>query len=232
MPSIPCQIVWKSSLKTRLYQLGWMRRFVIDHWSKFATVFRWGFCNKRDAWEQREMVFVAFNLPWYSLSALWRQSPRRSVGCFGWFFWSAVEDMRRTQVTVQRKNVWIAPDSANAAQHERVVGGTQQISEILGQRLSKLSNVRIYKNSYVYFVQQDATGTVAHYCNVKNPNNTQLLRGRFLVMTVPPPLAARIQYEPPLPAVRDFFLKLLTFAFQLRDQLCQHMKMGKFSRCF
>jgi len=93
-------------------------------------------------------------------------------------------------------------DTEGGAQQDRIVGGSQLISlrmaEALGERVALESPVRA--------VRVGADGVVAGD-----------VRARRLVVALPPTLAIRIEFDPPLPAERD--------------QLCQRIPMGWVIKC-
>jgi len=80
----------------------------------------------------------------------------------------------------------------NAAQQDRVVGGTQRIAQALAESLA--DNVRVA--TPVRRITQDEHGVtvVADALEV---------RARRAIVSIPPVLAGRISYEPVLPARRD-----------------------------
>jgi monoamine oxidase len=88
-------------------------------------------------------------------------------------------------------------DTDGGAQQDRIVGGSQLLSlrmaEELGDRIRLSSPVRV--------IRTEDDGVVVGE-----------LRARRVVVAVPPALAGRIEYDPPLPASRD--------------QLTQRMPMG------
>ncbi len=79
------------------------------------------------------------------------------------------------------------------AQQHRVVGGTHQISERLAERLGD----RVVLSSPVESIEHDRAG-----CRVRTRKGTVHAAGR-VVVTVPPTLAGRLRYDPPLPSWRD-----------------------------
>ncbi|KAK5051037.1 hypothetical protein LTR84_003596 [Exophiala bonariae] len=94
---------------------------------------------------------------------------------------------------------------AGGAQELRFVGGPQQIAVRLATRLGdrvKLSSpVRsIKRQDGIYQVSGDQFS----------------IQGRHVILALSPPLAARINIQPPLPS--------------RRDQLCQHMPMGSLGK--
>ncbi len=94
----------------------------------------------------------------------------------------------------------------NGAQERRFVGGAQSIAVKLAERLGD----RIRRSAPVRRITQDAKGVVVHADDVD-------VRARRVVVAVPPVLAARIEYAPALPA--------------MRDQLTQRMPMGATVKC-
>jgi monoamine oxidase len=88
-------------------------------------------------------------------------------------------------------------DTPDGAQQDRIVGGSQLISLRLAERLGN----RVELERPVRTIRQDADGV-----------EVDGIRARHVVVAVPPALAGRIVYDPPLPATRD--------------QLTQRMPMG------
>ncbi len=93
-------------------------------------------------------------------------------------------------------------DTEGGAQQDRLAGGTQQLSirmaEALGDRVELSAPVRS--------IRTDADGVVVGE-----------VRARRAIVAVPPALAGRIEYDPPLPGPRD--------------QLTQRMPMGSVIKC-
>jgi len=87
------------------------------------------------------------------------------------------------------------------AQQDRFVGGAQQLSERLAERLAP----SVVLNSPVLAIEQDSDGVT-----VRAERGT--FRARLAIIALPPALAGRIHYTAPLPA--------------RRDQLCTRMPMG------
>jgi monoamine oxidase len=94
----------------------------------------------------------------------------------------------------------------NAAQQDRVVGGTQQIAI----RMTATLGDAIHENSPVRSIAQHDDG-------VRVVTDTGTVRARRVIVAIPPALAGRIAYEPALPA--------------LRDQLTQKMPQGSVIKC-
>ena len=90
-------------------------------------------------------------------------------------------------------------------QEQRVVGGTQQISERLAEEAGEL-----LLGCPVEAICQDDTGVRIHHAQGE-------LQADQVIVSVPLPLADRIRYTPPLPA--------------LRDQLTQRVSMGATVKC-
>lgn len=84
-------------------------------------------------------------------------------------------------------------DTAGGAQQDRVVGGTARIAEVLADRLED----RVRLGAEVRAVHR-ANGDV----EVELADGERV-RGRRLVVALPPALAGRIAYHPALPADRD-----------------------------
>jgi len=90
---------------------------------------------------------------------------------------------------------------ANAAQQDRVVGGTQLIADRLAADLGDT----VQLSQPVRTIEQDDDGVTAG-------TDTGRVRGAYAIVAIPPALASRIAYAPALPA--------------LRDQLTQKMPQG------
>jgi monoamine oxidase len=93
-------------------------------------------------------------------------------------------------------------DTEDGAQQDRLAGGTQQLSLTLAEELGELVELE----APVRAIRTDADGVVAGE-----------VRARRAIVAVPPALAARIDYDPPLPGQRD--------------QLTQRMPMGSVIKC-
>lgn len=96
-------------------------------------------------------------------------------------------------------------DVAGAAQQDRLVGGSQVIAQRMAERLGdavRLGHpVRRIEHGEQVTVRADGLD----------------VRARHAVVAIPPTLAGRIDYDPPLPAPRD--------------QLTQHAPMGSAIKC-
>ncbi|EFA79410.1 amine oxidase [Heterostelium album PN500] len=84
-------------------------------------------------------------------------------------------------------------DIRGGAQEKRMIGGSQQISERLAEKVG-LKNCIL--NAPVRAIYQDGAGV-----QVKTEKLTYT--SKYVVVTVPPALAGRIEYRPPMPATRD-----------------------------
>jgi monoamine oxidase len=93
-------------------------------------------------------------------------------------------------------------DTEGGAQQDRLAGGTQQLSVKMAEELGD----SVELNAPVRAIRTDAEGVVAGE-----------VRARRAIVAVPPALAARIDYDPPLPGHRD--------------QLTQRMPMGSVIKC-
>jgi monoamine oxidase len=78
------------------------------------------------------------------------------------------------------------------AQQDRFVGGAQQLSSRLAERLAS----RVILNAPVRSIEQDAAGVTVRA-------EAGAFRARYVIIALPPALAGRIDYAAPLPARRD-----------------------------
>ncbi len=92
------------------------------------------------------------------------------------------------------------------AQETRVAEGFQTVSVRLAEKLGN----RVRLSTPVVGISQDADGVEVH-CGGER------VRAAHAIVAIPPALAARIEYDPPLPAARD--------------QLTQRMPMGSIIKC-
>lgn len=83
-------------------------------------------------------------------------------------------------------------DTEGGAQQERVVGGTQLISLRMAETLGEVVRLR----SPVRRIRHRREGVAIE-------TGERTVRARRAIVALPPPLAGRIEYDPPLPAVRD-----------------------------
>lgn len=92
------------------------------------------------------------------------------------------------------------------AQERRIVGGAQQLSRLLSADLGDA----VQLETPVRAISQDSEGVTV-------TGDAGTYTGTFAIVAVPPPLAGRIDYDPPLPA--------------RRDALLQRMPMGATIKC-
>jgi monoamine oxidase len=78
------------------------------------------------------------------------------------------------------------------AQQTRLVGGTQQLAEGLAEELGD----RVHLSAPVHAIDRGADGVTVHA-------EGRSLAGEYAVVAIPPTLAGRIDYDPPLPAARE-----------------------------
>lgn len=90
-------------------------------------------------------------------------------------------------------NYSLLADIHGGAQQDRIIGGSQQISEFLA---ASLGEGKVILNNPVRTIRQDHAG-------VSVVSDGGIYTSRYIVVAVPPALAGRIDYSPPLPAVRD-----------------------------
>lgn len=95
---------------------------------------------------------------------------------------------------------------AGGAQEQRIVGGSQRISIEMAKQLGK----RVVLNAPVRTISRTKSGV-----EVKTPKGAWV--GKRVIVAIPPTLAGRIEYDPPLPA--------------LRDQYTQRIPMGTVIKC-
>jgi monoamine oxidase len=83
------------------------------------------------------------------------------------------------------------------AQDRRVVGGTHLISERMADDLRQdLGDDSIQLGTPVHGIRQDDHGVTVSFAGGE-------VSGRYAIVTLPPALAGRLRYDPPLPALRD-----------------------------
>src|SRR5262245_11582560 len=93
-------------------------------------------------------------------------------------------------------------DTEGGAQQDRLAGGTQQLSLRMAEELGD----RVQLSTPVRSIRSDTDGVMVGDVSA-----------RRVIVAVPPALAGRIEYDPPLPG--------------MRDQLTQRMPMGKVIKC-
>jgi monoamine oxidase len=94
----------------------------------------------------------------------------------------------------------------NAAQQDRVVGGTQLIAERMADELGDV----VQLDQPVRAIAQRDEGALVS-------TDAQRLRTKRVIVAIPPVLAGRIAYDPPMPG--------------LRDQLTQKIPQGSVIKC-
>ncbi len=85
-------------------------------------------------------------------------------------------------------------DTEGGAQDSRVVGGTQLISLRMAEQLGDAVRLRAHVNR----IEHLAEGVAIGFADGSPP-----LRARRAIVAIPPALAGRIDYDPPLPTIRD-----------------------------
>jgi monoamine oxidase len=111
-------------------------------------------------------------------------------------FYIAASGNEQTQGTFERNF-----NTGGGAQESRFVGGAQKIALEVARRLGQ----RIVLNAPVRRIEHSSDGVTVYADGLT-------VRGRDVIVAIPPTLAGRIEYDPPLPP--------------LRDQLTQHMPQG------
>jgi monoamine oxidase len=97
-------------------------------------------------------------------------------------------------------------DTEGGAQQDRIRGGSQ----LLAVRLAEGLGERVVLGAPVRRVAYDDSGVTVDADGAS-------ARARHAIVAIPPPLAARVAYEPPLPGYRD--------------QLTQRMQLGSVAKC-
>ncbi|HKY48587.1 MAG TPA: flavin monoamine oxidase family protein [Acidimicrobiia bacterium] len=82
--------------------------------------------------------------------------------------------------------------TTGGAQERRVVGGTHLISERIAQQLGD----RVRLNAPVHTITQDDQGVTVSFDGGE-------VTGQYVIVSIPPTLAGRLRYNPPLPPLRD-----------------------------
>ena len=103
-------------------------------------------------------------------------------------------------------------DTRGGAQDARFVGGSQRLCEVMAAELGD----RVRLNAPVSEIEwTEVPDPAVRVGRTKVPG--PFVRARHVIVAVPPALAGRIQYDPPLPAQRD--------------QLMQRVPMGAVVKC-
>lgn len=90
-------------------------------------------------------------------------------------------------------------DFEGGAQQDRLAGGAYGLANKLAEQLDKA----LHLNTPVRRIEHDDAGVTVTI------EDGSTWRARHVVVAVPPPLAARIAYDPPLPVARDNLLQRL-----------------------
>src|SRR5439155_25655435 len=98
-------------------------------------------------------------------------------------------------------------DTEGGAQESRFVGGPQSVARAVAAELGE----RVVLDAPVTRIEARGSRVTATADGAR-------AEARRAIVALPPPLAARIEFDPPLPG--------------LRDQLCQRMPMGSLMKCF
>jgi monoamine oxidase len=98
-------------------------------------------------------------------------------------------------------------DTEGGAQQDRFVGGSQLIAVRMAE---ELGDERLLLGAPVRRIEHGGDGVTVHA-------DGATARGRRAIVAIPPPLAGRIAYDPPLPGYRD--------------QLTQRMPLGTVAKC-
>jgi monoamine oxidase len=131
--------------------------------------------------------------------AIFGQEPR-DLSLLYAVFYIAASGNETNQGTFERNF-----QTAEGAQQERFLGGSQLISI----RVAAALGSSVVLNAPVQRIAQNATGVEVNASGVN-------VSARLVIVAIPPALAARIDYEPLLPA--------------LRDQLTQRAPMGSYAK--
>lgn len=105
-------------------------------------------------------------------------------------------------------------DTLHSAQHQRLVGGTQQITLALSTKLQRYKDATAKLNSAVSRISQDEKGAQVFYYNPNVPTSEEKVTCRHVIVACSPPMAGRILYHPPMPSLRD----VLTQRMQMGNQ--------------
>ena len=88
--------------------------------------------------------------------------------------------------------------TTGGAQERRVVGGTHRISERMAEDLGD----RVLLGAIVRTITQDSDGVTVSYEDA-DADEAGTVTARHVIVAIPPTLAGRIRYLPPLPSARD-----------------------------
>lgn len=99
------------------------------------------------------------------------------------------------------------------AQEARVLGGTHQISERLAERLGEVVNL----NEEVVGVRYtDMADPATSRISIDTTHKT--VTAKRVIVAIPPMLAGRLRYEPPMPANRDALTALVPAGYVIKFQ--------------
>ena len=90
--------------------------------------------------------------------------------------------------------------TSGGAQQDRFHGGSQRITELLAESLGP---ERVLLRSPVCRIEHGNGGVVVHVDRPARGPRDLAVRARRAIIAVPPTLAGRVSYDPPLPAHRD-----------------------------
>jgi monoamine oxidase len=95
----------------------------------------------------------------------------------------------------------------DAAQERRFVGGSQQIAKRIARGLGR----RVHLRSPVRRIERRRDGVVV-------TTDRDVVRARRVIVAIAPPLAARIAYDPPLPAAHDQLMQRFAMGALIKVQ--------------
>jgi len=207
-----------------LYQGGKLRRYsgVVPNVGLLALLDFGRGMTRLDRLAQEVPLEAPWNAPhatrWDSITfATWiEQTMRTPIGRWGLtLFAKAVFAAEPCEFSLLHALFYIH-SGGGVQQLSGVRGGAQQDRFTLGaqslaNRLAAELGERVHLQSPVHRIQHDATGVTVH-------TGDRRYRAQAVIVAIPPTLAARIQYEPPLPPARD--------------QLTQRLPNGSVIKCF
>jgi monoamine oxidase len=113
----------------------------------------------------------------------------------------------------------------NEPRRFHLVGGMDQLPNAFRQRLGD----RVRVSSQVTRIERKGAGVVVHY---RNGGESRELEADHVIVAVPPPVARRIEFEPPLPPSADAALKSILFypatkvMLQMRTRFWKNLGLG------
>jgi len=102
----------------------------------------------------------------------------------------------------------ILSSTTGGAQELRVVGGSQRISERMAE---ELGGDVVHLEHPVHAITQDGAGVTVHH-------GTGEERAQEVIVALPPTLAGRLRYDPPLPSSRDGLTQQLPMGSVIKIQ--------------